>query len=457
MSPRLPFIAVVGLVVAGALLASEGSGRADSAAPALPAAPVSDQTGSGTWFCAGGTAAAGGFADHTVVIANAGAGDAVGQLAIVPGGFAGQGGAEAAGVTSPVRLRVGEQVRVRLGDLVVAPLAGAVVEMDEGEVTVDHEVRGPLGQDAAPCLRQSSASWHFAWGATTRDARQTLVLFNPYANDVAVDAVFSTDRGVREPVRWQGLSVPAHSVVGIDVGDDVTRREQISATLQVRGGRLIVDRIQSFDGQLGPSGLSVAAGSPEAAERWTFADGRVADDIGERVVLYNPGTVPAEVEVTVHGTSSGSDDEPAPEPFGVVVRPGGFELLTLDEQSRVSRSTPHAITVEVRNGVPVVAERVSAGPGRIDAEPGQPTVADAWTFSGPAGQHYAVFNPDGTRSVRVTLGVRDAGTGELSRLRGVEVAPLGRVELTVPASGPIPLPLTVLLESNHPVVAEPIP
>lgn len=457
MSPRLPFLAVVGLVVAGALLASEGGRRADSAAPALPAAPVSDQTGTATWFCAGGTAAPGGFADHTVVIANTGSGDAVGQLVIVPGGFAGQDEAQAAAVTSPVRLGVGDQVRVRLGDLVVAPLAGAVVEMDQGEVTVDHEVRGPLGHDTARCLRQAATTWHFAWGVTTRDARQTLVLFNPYANDVAVDAVFSTDRGVRAPVRWQGLSVPAHSVVGIDVGDDVTRREQISATLQVRGGRLIVDRIQAFDGQLGPSGLSVAAGSPEAAERWVFADGRVDDGVGERVAVYNPGTVPAEVAVTVHGTAVGSDDEPEPEPFGLVVRSGSFELLALDGQSRVSRSAAHAITVEARNGVPVVAERVRVGPGRVDAERGQPTVAGAWAFSGPAGQRYAVFNPDRTRSVRVTLGVRDAGTGALERLRGVEVGPLGRAELTVPASGSVPRPATVLLESDRPVVAERIP
>lgn len=456
MSPRLPFLALIALLVSGALLLSQGDAPSgDPAASAAPVRAVAEETGGTTWFCAGGTAAPGGFADHTVVIANAGADEAEGRLSVVPGGFDGldadtgprpRPGDEATVVSAPVRLRVGERVRVRLGDLVVAPLAGAVVEMDRGTVTVDHEVRGPLGEDSAACHRRGASTWHFAWGTTTRDARHVLLLFNPYANDVAVDAVFTTESGVREPVRWQGLSVPAHSVVGVDVGADVTRREQVSTTLHVRGGQLLVDRIQVFDGALGTTGMSLAAGTTEPGPSWAFADGRVEPGGSEQVVLYNPGPLAAEVDVTVH-------DESSPAPFGVVVRPGRYEVLALEHQNRVARATPHAITVESRNGIPVVAERVAVANGRIAAEPGRPQPTHAWTFTGRAGQRYAVFNPDGDRAARVTLGVREAGTGSLARLRGVEVGPEGRVELTAPDDRPV----TVLVESDRPVVAEQIP
>ncbi|HMJ74934.1 MAG TPA: DUF5719 family protein [Iamia sp.] len=277
-------------------------------------------------------------------------------------------------------LAAGEQARFRLAEMVEAPLAAAVVELDTdragtpplthsqrpggGGATVSHEVAGPEGTDSSPCTSRSSSTWHFAWGATTRDASERLVLFNPFPNDVTVDAVFSTDRGVREPLRWQGLTVPARSVVAVDVGDDVTRRGHVAATLHVRGGRLVVDRLQGFDGQLGSAGLSVAAGVTEAATTWTFAPGLVDDAHGERIVLYNPGEAVADVEVAVV-----PDAGPPPEPFGVVVRPGRYEVLDLGQQPRVSWGVPHTITVTSHDGVPVVAERITGSPAPGPATP----------------------------------------------------------------------------------------
>lgn len=402
MSPRLPFLAIVVLALSGAVLASEGGDRPDDAVAASTPPTGTDGT---TWFCAGGTATstpAASFADHTVVV-TAGARLLTGQLTVVPGGVDGPslatasttepaGGVTGAPVTRTFTLAAGEQGRFRLGDLVEAPLAAAVVELDTdrsgipplthgrrpGGATpqVVHEVAGPQGTDSSPCTSRSSSTWHFAWGTTTRDATERLVLFNPFPNDVTVDAVFSTDRGMREPLRWQGLTVPARSVVAVDVGDDVTRRRHVAATLHVWGGRLVVDRLQVFDGQLGSAGLSVAAGVAEPATRWTFAPGLVDDAHAERIVLYNPGEAVADVEVAVV-----PDAGQPPEPFGVVVRPGRYEVLDLAQQPRVSWGTPHTITVTSHDGVPVVAERITGTPAtgpatptlRLDADSPRPT------------------------------------------------------------------------------------
>ena len=411
MSPRLPFLAIVVLALSGAVLASEGADRPDSA---VAASPQADSTGT-TWFCAGGTATsapAASFADHTVIV-DAGARPLTGHLTVVPGDVPGPplaptssssstttepaGGSSTTSTTTSTTvaelrdrpgapltrtfaLAAGEQGRFRLGDMVEAPLAAAVVEIDTdrarvppltpgrnpGGVTpqVSHEVAGPQGTDSSPCTSRSSSTWHFAWGTTTRDASERLVLFNPFPNDATVDAVFSTDRGVREPLRWQGLTVPARSVVAVEVGDDVTRRGHVAATLHVRGGRLVVDRLQAFDGQLGSAGLSVAAGVTEPATRWTFAPGLVDDAHAERIVLYNPGDAVADVEVAVV-----PDAGRPPEPFAVVVRPGRYEVLDLAQQPRVPWGIPHTITVTSHDGVPVVAERVTGTPATGPATP----------------------------------------------------------------------------------------
>ena len=126
------------------------------------------------------------------------------------------------------------RVELRLGDLVPAPLVAALVEADGGPVAVEHRVTGPHGVDVGPCASASAPVWHLASGATTRDAREVLVLFNPFPTDAIVDITFDTDAGSREPVRFQGFPVAAGTVVGVDIGDDVARESQVSATLRTR-------------------------------------------------------------------------------------------------------------------------------------------------------------------------------------------------------------------------------
>ena len=87
------------------------------------------------------------------------------------------------------------RVEVRLGDVVAAPLAAAVVEAAGPGVAVEHRVSGPYGSDVAPCASFAAPTWHFAWGSTTRDARELVVLFNPFPSPATVDAIFTTEDG----------------------------------------------------------------------------------------------------------------------------------------------------------------------------------------------------------------------------------------------------------------------
>jgi hypothetical protein len=354
-------------------------------------------------------------------------------------------------------------------------MAAATVEAGSGGVTVEHEVESPVGRDVAPCASTASPTWYFAWGATSRDARELLVLFNPFPSDVVVDAVFSTEGGVREPLRWQGFTVPAHSVVGVDVGDDVTRREQVSAALRARSGRLVVDRLQIFDGTQETAGVSVALGQTAPGHDWLFSHGRVGDGVGERIVLYNPGETAAEVEVSVEGVDSAARP---PEPFGVVVRPGRYEVLDYGEEARVEPGVGHGTSVRSLNGVPVVAERVMtydrppaapSGPPRRDLSvtPPSPVASTEWSFPavGDDGEgeseglelRYTVMNPARDEPARVTLTLYAGGeVVGLPELASVTVAPGERASLELPAEAVARAGAdgTVVLHADAPVTAE---
>ncbi|MGH9192202.1 MAG: DUF5719 family protein, partial [Acidimicrobiales bacterium] len=357
-----------------------------------------------------------------------------------------------------------------------------------GAVVVDHRVTGPHGVDVGPCTSATAPVWHLASGATTRDAREVVVLFNPFPTDAIVDIGFHTDAGSREPVRFQGFPVAAGTVVGVDIGDDVAREPQVSATLRTRTGRVVVERLQEFDGSLGPEGLAVALGVPEPAPAWAFADGAVDDGRTERIIVYNPNDQRAQVEVRVVPTSD--ERAPAPQPFRLSIRAGASSVVDYGAEERVTAGVEHATVVRSTNGVPVVAERAMTqvvesdeeddaddGADGADAEdvadaedgdeesseaadrtgdittgPGSVVAAHRWAFASSVdndGAGFAVFNPDPERSARVTLlAVADGRKAEFGSARDVEVPAAGRVTLAGAAAA------AWIVESEAPMVVE---
>jgi hypothetical protein len=480
---------------AGMATSSSGAGTGSGAERLMPAARP-ETAGSSTWYCAAGTAEADGFADHRVAIVNTGDEPRTATLTVVTGAIrrpdGPEGGAAEAGgppVTREVAVPAGKRVEIRLGDVAAAGLAAAVVEVDGGGAAVEHQVSGPHGEDAGPCATFAGSTWHLAWGATTRDARDVVVLFNPFPSPATVDGTFVTEDGGREPVRFQGFPVPAGGVVGVDLGDDVTRSQQVAATFRARTGRIVVERLQQFDGSLGTEGLSLDLAVPSAGTTWVFADGEATvpapvppapgedpapaasgdDDDGhassEKIVVYNPSRERARVEVRV--LPGGDDPGPAPQPFRLSVPGGAYETIDYGDQARIVAGEPHTTVVHVTNGTRVVAQRVTvdAGPrpssrrpptGEVTAAPGARLAAPTWAFPTAGSEDdetavFVVFNPDPDEPVRVRLAVPGRGGDRDGEGGSAQVPPGGRVALDAPTGAGT---AGVVLSAGGPVVAE---
>jgi hypothetical protein len=513
MSPRWPALLLLaglaglaGLVESGRLDVAGGAGEArpiqssgtgPSGVSALPVLPASEARSS-TWYCASGLAGGDGAADvsdgsgdghvdYTVVITNTTAEPIDGTVTALTGNPEPPEAPASRDLTVPA----GSQMSVGLVDLIrssdqslvathgdVSPLA-AVVELDGGGVAVEQEIVGPDGRSVGPCASQAASEWHFAWGSTTRDARELLVLFNPFPGDVKVDAVFSTPGEIRAPVRWQGLTVPSQRVMAVDVGEDVTRRTQVAASVRARDGRLVVERLQTFDGSIDAAGVTSILGQPVPAEAWTFAHGGIDEEIAETLVAYNPTDLTAEVDVAVVPVD---DDVRIPEPFGLVLRPGRSAVLDYRDESRITPGTAHTTAVTSTNGVPVVVERVlaSSDPEQrtVSAARGSPVAAPSWTFplglgvhAAPAGDgapdenvrvasRYVVVNPDPAQSATVSLTLHhDGTTTDPEEMQDIKIGPERRIELALPevvsrselveARG-----VSVSVRADHPIVVE---
>ena len=495
-SARLTSLVVLaGVVAAGLVYEASEDERPTDAAPAvqpgvaLPTARA-EPTLSSTWYCAGGSAAEGGVGDHVVVVANPTDTARDATLTVLTGSVAAAPApAEAAAegveettttvadtttttvattTTAPpppvqhaVEVPPQSRIEVRLADLVASPLAGAVVEVAGGDVSVEHHITGELGRATAPCSTTASPSWSLPWGVTTRGNRELVVFMNPFPDDATVDITFATDEGVRDTARFQGFIVPGRSVVGAYIDEDVTRKGQVSAQIQVRGGRLVVDRIQTFDGTDGRRGLTLGLGVPAPAEAWIFPSGETGEGLFEQVVVFNPSDDVAEVEVEVRLDDPG--EAGPPEPFELTVAPGRYSTIDVHAEDRVVAGVGHSIIVRSLNGVPITAERVNAAspPAAnqgIASTTGSPFIAPTWYFpsGGPSteegrDQVLVLFNP--SLEDEVTFDVTGFSGGQTIAVQDLQdrpIAPGARVvirlgdhidraelPLVVRASGPI--------------------
>ncbi len=342
----------------------------------------------GAWYCPIGTSSPGAFADHEVNISNLSEEPAVANLSILTGDGPGPGRRiELAPLTTD---------RVKLSDTQIVDVAGAVVEITGGRGAVGHTVTTAQGTAEGPCATSASNTWYFAAGRTTRDSTQYLALMNPFPETAVFDVEFQAVGRSREPGPLQGAFVSARSVRIIEVGEFVTREEALATKITTARGRLVVERLQILDGQLGASGAALQLGVPTPAKSWIFSAGRVHDSGDDLLTIYNPyepedAVLPAEEADDSASDSAGGDgtgdgdeqEEPDREGFITVavelwptnptdvstysvvtiereVRPGTFVTIDLRAQAeRFEFPLPYELGVNVTSveGLPIVAER----------------------------------------------------------------------------------------------------
>jgi len=471
LTPRrwLPFLALSALVVGATVLEPELStvdpAQLDSSLDrsTLPAVTGPDAL-STAWYCAGGTAAGSeGLAELTILLANdAPIGATADVTFLTAEGQAGE--VETLSVPAHGRARVAAAERVE------AEWVGAVVEVHGGRVAVDREVIGSLGFDAAPCSTEAADRWYVASGATVRGSELYLSLFNPFADATSVDVTFATNTGRRAPRALRGFSIPGRSVRVVRVGEIVTDRSTVAATVRARIGRVVVDRIQTFDGTgdavtgegeaaaatPAPKGLISTPASPVRADRWVIPGGRVAEGVRTQIAVYNPGSAAAEVDVVV----SYQDPQryPSPAPIGISVPAREQVIVDLNDQPDVLAETDLWVDVRSLEGVPVVAERVStfgdpSSRQGAAATLGNPVAATRWlvTQAGPTRLRSGtvqVVNPGSTEARVTVLTLADGDRRELTS--AAVVVPAGdRRSLDL---GSAARAASVVVASSEPVV-----
>lgn len=427
LRPRIR-VALVLLVVLAALGGADvlmgpariGSGsRADVSRFVAPTATPSAM-GSSTWFCPAGTA------DPVVSLANPDAEPARGLITFI----ADDGSQDVQSVEVPPAGRL----ELRHGEDITGAAVAALVELEHGGVVATQRLAESPTAALSPCASAASTTWYFADGATTLEAKDDLVLFNPFGEDALVDIQFATDRGPARPSALQGMAVPAGSVRVVDLTGQVRRRVSVAASITTRVGRLVAGRNLTFDGTTGPAGTSSMLAAPRRGTAWYFPDGLVSSDLDERYVVFNPSDrdVQAEVNVVVEGAEV--------EPFVLDVPAGDIAVLRPRDESRIPKDVGYSVVVATTSGDGVVVERrtdarTSSRLG-LSSTLGGRVVTDRWVVADAAADderddHVVILDPtDQPASVTITaFGAGADGDGRLTVVSSLLVEAGGRLDV----------------------------
>ena len=304
------------------------------------------------WYCPVGSSDSGGYASHEIAITNTGTESAVANLTVLT--------QDGPSIALRQEIQPAATSVVDLPSLGSDSVASALVEIVGGEGLVGHTVITSEGPATGPCATEAAEQWFFAGGATTRGSGNYLVLMNPFGEDAVFDAEFRTESRTRRPNDLRSDVVKARSTKVIDVTEHVSRADMVSAQIKVTVGRLVVERLQTFDGELGPKGAALTLGVATPQPDWYFPAGRVLPDGDHQLVIYNPAETAAEVDVSFMFDDPNDPTATGLVPIELSIAPGRFEAIDiLDLAIGLNLELPLdvGLAVQAADDALVVAER----------------------------------------------------------------------------------------------------
>lgn len=312
-----------------------------------------------SWFCAVGSSGAESYAESEITITNVGDEAAVANLDVRT--LDGPG----PGLRLDIAARASETIPI--ATLGMFEAAGVSVEVIGGQGVVSHQITTAAGVAEGPCASGSSATWYFAGGPTTRDTRHFIALLNPFPNDVVFSATFQTPTRTRQPNELDSRTVPAQSVLVIEVGEFVAREPIVATQIEaVAGGQLVVERLLVLDGSLGPAGAALEAGVEAPQLAWTAPAGRIHEGGDHTLTVFNPTAEVAEVDVRLDPLDSSDRAVFGFVPIEITVQPGRLATIDLRTQAdQLALPLPYdvGLTVASANGIPIVLHRWQVQPG----------------------------------------------------------------------------------------------
>jgi hypothetical protein len=184
-------------------------------------------------------------------------------------------------------------------------------------------------------------------------------VYNPGTQEADVELKPTLDQGSADAFT---VTVPQGDRVSLEIDGQQRIPPGIGQAWVVRstnGAPVVAERIIQAASASGHTGVGDTLGTPRLATGWVFGAGSAGSGADEWLVLFDPGTAPAQVTVVASGMGKPQSLPP------VTLSPGSRQLV------HIGATYPEGIVVlHVASSAPIAAERaqfITAGPGLSDS------------------------------------------------------------------------------------------
>jgi hypothetical protein len=306
---------------------------------------------------------------------------------------------------------------------------GTLVESDE-PLVVDRTMTwgsGAYGAHGETGVAEPASRWYFAEGATHSGFELFFLLSNPGHEDADVSVRYLLPSPAPPIDRTYQVAAGRRRTVWVDVEDPALAATDVSTVITVASGPPVVAERAMYlsrEGALFAAGHA-SAGVTATATRWWFAEGATGPYFDSFLLVVNPSTEDALLDVAYLLPDGERVSVPHRAPAG-----SRYTIWVDAEDARVADAAM-GIEVASTNGVPVVVERAMWWPGPTAAtwdeahvSEGFSATAERWATAdaevgGPsdAATFLLVANASPLPgSIRVTLAFEDAPGVPVSRV-----------------------------------------
>ncbi|HSJ35173.1 MAG TPA: DUF5719 family protein [Acidimicrobiia bacterium] len=150
------------------------------------------------------------------------------------------------------------------------------------------------GVAAAACDAGSQDPVVLAGASTSEGETFTVILANPFAGTARADLVAASEIGTESDPALEGLVVPPHSLIGVEMGSLLPGRQVMSVAVDTTAGRVIAGGVHEGAGE------AAAMQGITADVDWYLP---VPDfpDLAKSIVLFAPGTAEVPFQLDVYG------------------------------------------------------------------------------------------------------------------------------------------------------------
>jgi hypothetical protein len=284
---------------------------------------------------------------------------------------------------------------------------GVGVEISGGGVVAE-EVAAD-GDAEVPCASAGTTRWYATGFDTTVGSSGEVSVYNPTGTPAVMNVSVYTAGGFSAPEAFQGLSVPAHAEIDVNLAREVVNTSNIAVGVKVLRGALEIVGVEDSDGT-----LSYDQGLYAKSKTAWFPNVTTVQSATAQIRIANPNNRPATVRVNV---GLGSYKVPQQ---STTINPYSTGTITITPNSAIPAAGYANVTLH--SNVPVISG-LATGTGKWVALTSPQTPSGAYlarNFSG-LGFDAATLTNTSTHSAELTITSYNSSIRNVSTLSGVKL------------------------------------